>query len=204
MADGTRRGGRARLRGPHGARARHELPGCEPAAGPCLPRGLGGGRPVAGSFGATPAARVSGRPGVHPDQARPHAGEHRRHPRRARSALQQDGMRRRLAARVRGAPRPGRGSLPDGRDRLPRSAGHRRRHHGPGRLPHRRCCSTLECPNCATIRASCACARASASEFWLATGKWPDCVDDVPYDFKAECEKARHIPIQECAALDGA
>ena len=71
------------------------------------------------------------------DQARPHAGEHRRHPRRARSALHQDGMRRPLAARVRSAPRSGRGSLPDGRDRLPRSAWHRRRHHGPGRLPHR-------------------------------------------------------------------
>jgi adenylate cyclase len=34
-------------------------------------------------------------------------------------------------------------------------------------------------------------------EFWLATGKWPDCVDEVPYEFKAECEKARHIPIEE-------
>ena len=46
--------------------------------------GLGGGRPIAGSCGATPAARVPGRSGVHPGQARPHAGEHRRHP-RARS-----------------------------------------------------------------------------------------------------------------------
>ena len=99
--------------------------------------GLGGGRPIAGSCGATPVARVSGRSGVHPDQARPHAGEHRRHPRRARGALREDGMRRRLAARVRSAPRSGRGSLPDGRDRLPRSAWHRRRHHGSGRLPHR-------------------------------------------------------------------
>jgi hypothetical protein len=33
------------------------------------------------------------------------------------------------------------------------------------------------------------CARLGLVEFWLATGKWPDCVDDVPYDFKAECEK---------------
>jgi hypothetical protein len=31
----------------------------------------------------------------------------------------------------------------------------------------------------------------------LATGKWPDCVDEVPYDFKAECERARRIPIEE-------
>ena len=37
------------------------------------------------------------------------------------------------------------------------------------------------------------CARLGLVEFWLATGKWPDCVDQVPYDFKAECEKARHI-----------
>jgi TolB-like protein len=41
------------------------------------------------------------------------------------------------------------------------------------------------------------CARLGLVEFWLATGKWPDCVDEVPYDFKAACEKARHIPIQE-------
>ena len=41
------------------------------------------------------------------------------------------------------------------------------------------------------------CARLGLVEFWLATGKWPDCVDEAPYDFKAECEKARHIPIQE-------
>ena len=41
------------------------------------------------------------------------------------------------------------------------------------------------------------CARLGLVEFWLATGTWPDCVDDVPYDFKAECEKARDIPIQD-------
>jgi hypothetical protein len=41
------------------------------------------------------------------------------------------------------------------------------------------------------------CARLGLVEFWLATGKWPDCVDEVPYDFKAACEKARHIPIEE-------
>jgi len=41
------------------------------------------------------------------------------------------------------------------------------------------------------------CARLGLVEFWLATGKWPDCVDAVPYDFKAECERARHIPIQQ-------
>jgi hypothetical protein len=34
-------------------------------------------------------------------------------------------------------------------------------------------------------------------EFWTETGKLPDCADEVPYDFKAECEKARQIPKQE-------
>ena len=41
------------------------------------------------------------------------------------------------------------------------------------------------------------CARLGLVEFWLATGKWPDCVDDVPYDFKAECGKVRAVPIDE-------
>jgi hypothetical protein len=38
------------------------------------------------------------------------------------------------------------------------------------------------------------CARLGLVEFWLATQKWPDCVDEVPYDFKAACKKARRIP----------
>lgn len=37
------------------------------------------------------------------------------------------------------------------------------------------------------------CARLGLVEFWLATGKWPDCADEVPYDFKAECAKAQLI-----------
>jgi len=41
------------------------------------------------------------------------------------------------------------------------------------------------------------CARLGLVEFWLATGKWPDCADEVPYDFRGECEKARHIPKAE-------
>jgi TolB-like protein len=41
------------------------------------------------------------------------------------------------------------------------------------------------------------CARLGLVKFWLATGKWPDCVDQVPYNFKTECEKVRDIPIQE-------
>lgn len=38
------------------------------------------------------------------------------------------------------------------------------------------------------------CARLGLVEFWLATQKWPDCVNEVPYDFKAACEQARDIP----------
>jgi hypothetical protein len=38
------------------------------------------------------------------------------------------------------------------------------------------------------------CARLGLVELWLATGKWPDCADKVPYDFRAECERARGIP----------
>jgi TolB-like protein len=41
------------------------------------------------------------------------------------------------------------------------------------------------------------CARLGLVEFWLATGKWPDCADEVPYDFKAACESARHTPIED-------
>ena len=41
------------------------------------------------------------------------------------------------------------------------------------------------------------CARLGLVEFWMATGKWPDCVDEVPYDFKAECAKVRHVPKEE-------
>jgi hypothetical protein len=40
------------------------------------------------------------------------------------------------------------------------------------------------------------CARLGLVEFWLATGKWPDCVDEVPYDFKSACGKARHVSIE--------
>ena len=41
------------------------------------------------------------------------------------------------------------------------------------------------------------CARLGLVEYWLATGKWPDCADEVPYDFKAECARAKHIPKEE-------
>jgi len=41
------------------------------------------------------------------------------------------------------------------------------------------------------------CARLGLVEFWIATDKWPDCAGEVPYDFKAECTKARHIRKEE-------
>jgi hypothetical protein len=31
----------------------------------------------------------------------------------------------------------------------------------------------------------------------MATSKWPDCAGEVPYDFKAECEKAHDIPKED-------
>ncbi len=34
-------------------------------------------------------------------------------------------------------------------------------------------------------------ARLGLVEYWLATQKWPDCADETPYDFRAECEKYR-------------
>jgi TolB-like protein/tetratricopeptide (TPR) repeat protein len=41
------------------------------------------------------------------------------------------------------------------------------------------------------------CARLGLVEFWTATGKWPDCADEVPYDFEAECTKSRHVPKED-------
>jgi hypothetical protein len=38
------------------------------------------------------------------------------------------------------------------------------------------------------------CARLGLVEFWMSTGKWPDCADEVSYDFRAECAKMRDIP----------
>lgn len=38
------------------------------------------------------------------------------------------------------------------------------------------------------------CARFGLVEFWMATGRWPDCADDVPYDFKLECKRAQGVP----------
>ncbi len=41
------------------------------------------------------------------------------------------------------------------------------------------------------------CARLGLVEFWTASGKWPDCADDVPYDFRAECERMRNTAKEE-------
>lgn len=38
------------------------------------------------------------------------------------------------------------------------------------------------------------CARLGLVELWTTTGRWPDCADEVPYDFRAECEKVRDVP----------
>ncbi|MBT2322211.1 hypothetical protein J7E62_07560 [Variovorax paradoxus] len=38
------------------------------------------------------------------------------------------------------------------------------------------------------------CARLGLVEFWLASGKWPDCASEVPYDFQRACEQARAVP----------
>ena len=41
------------------------------------------------------------------------------------------------------------------------------------------------------------CARLGLVEFWLATGKWPDCAGEVPYDFRGECERVRGVAKEE-------
>jgi hypothetical protein len=38
------------------------------------------------------------------------------------------------------------------------------------------------------------CARLGLVEYWLDSGHWPDCAEDVPYDFRAECEAQRGAP----------
>jgi TolB-like protein/class 3 adenylate cyclase/tetratricopeptide (TPR) repeat protein len=41
------------------------------------------------------------------------------------------------------------------------------------------------------------CARLGLVEFWMTTGKWPDCADLVPYDFRVQCAKVRDLPKAE-------
>jgi TolB-like protein len=41
------------------------------------------------------------------------------------------------------------------------------------------------------------CARLGLVEFWMATGKWPDCAREVPYDFELECARVRDVSKEE-------
>lgn len=41
------------------------------------------------------------------------------------------------------------------------------------------------------------CARYGLVEYWLELQKWPDCADQVPYNFRAECEKYHDYPKDE-------
>ena len=41
------------------------------------------------------------------------------------------------------------------------------------------------------------CARLGLVEFWVSTDRWPDCTDDLPYDFKAACRDAHGTPLDE-------
>ncbi|MEZ5996553.1 MAG: winged helix-turn-helix domain-containing protein [Hyphomonadaceae bacterium] len=43
------------------------------------------------------------------------------------------------------------------------------------------------------------CARLGLAELWVKTNRWPDCVDDVPYDFRAGCSKAKDASREERA-----
>ena len=34
------------------------------------------------------------------------------------------------------------------------------------------------------------CARLGLAQYWLESGEWPDCADEVDYDFKRACAEA--------------
>lgn len=40
------------------------------------------------------------------------------------------------------------------------------------------------------------CARLGLVRFWQSTGRWPDCADEVPYDFRGECEKMGAVAVE--------
>ena len=44
------------------------------------------------------------------------------------------------------------------------------------------------------------CARLGLVEFWLESQKWPDCAEEVPYDFRAACSEVRDIAKEPCGA----
>jgi hypothetical protein len=37
------------------------------------------------------------------------------------------------------------------------------------------------------------CARLGLVDLWMETGRWPDCADEVPYDFRRACASAREV-----------
>ena len=47
------------------------------------------------------------------------------------------------------------------------------------------------------------CARLGLVEFWMETGKWPDCADEVPYDFRVGCAKAQEVQKEEFLLCPG-
>jgi TolB-like protein len=44
------------------------------------------------------------------------------------------------------------------------------------------------------------CARLGLVDYWLTTELWPDCINEVPYDFCAECEAAKKV-VQDAFAF---
>jgi tetratricopeptide (TPR) repeat protein len=40
------------------------------------------------------------------------------------------------------------------------------------------------------------CARLGLVEYWITSARWPDCVDTVPYDFRAECARVRDVAVE--------
>jgi hypothetical protein len=46
------------------------------------------------------------------------------------------------------------------------------------------------------------CARLGLVAYWITTQKWPDCVDEVPYDFKDECMRVAARRLTPAAATD--
>jgi TolB-like protein len=40
------------------------------------------------------------------------------------------------------------------------------------------------------------CARLGLVEYWITSGRWPDCADAVPYDFRAECARVRDVAVE--------
>lgn len=47
------------------------------------------------------------------------------------------------------------------------------------------------------------CARLGLVAYWLESGDWPDCADEVDYDFRAACAAVRHIPCDAFFPEDG-